>query len=56
MCSGNCAPDVAAAYGLDDVAVYVASVNGRFAEAAMRTTAFEDLGHVPAGLAGPGYR
>ena len=44
---GQLRPDVAAAYGLDDVAVYVASVNGRFAEAAMRTTAFEDLGTYP---------
>jgi phenylalanyl-tRNA synthetase beta chain len=40
-------PDVAAAYGLDDVAVYVASVNGHFVEAALRTTAFEDLGTYP---------
>ncbi len=44
---GQLRPDVAAAYGLDDVAVYVAAVNGRFAEAALQTTAFEDLGTYP---------
>ena len=44
---GQLRPDVAAAYGLDDVAVYVASVNGRFVEAALRATAFEDLGTYP---------
>ena len=44
---GQLRPDVAAAYGLDDVAVYVAAINGRFAEAALQTTAFEDLGTYP---------
>ena len=44
---GQLRPDVAAAYGLEDVAVYLASVNGRFVEAALRTTAFEDLGTYP---------
>jgi phenylalanyl-tRNA synthetase beta chain len=44
---GRLRPDVAAAYGLDDVAVYLAAVNGRFVEAALRTTAFEDLGTYP---------
>jgi phenylalanyl-tRNA synthetase beta chain len=44
---GQLRPDVAAAYGLDDVAIYVASVNGHFAEAALRTAAFEDLGSYP---------
>ena len=50
---GQLRPDVAAAYGLDDVAVYVASVNGRFAEAALQTDGVRGPGHVPAGLAGP---
>ena len=44
---GQLRPDVAAAYGLDDVAVYLASVNARFVEAALRTTAFQDLGAYP---------
>ncbi len=44
---GQLRPDVAAAYGLDDIAVYVASVNGRFVEAALRATTFEDLGTYP---------
>ena len=44
---GQLRPDVAAAYGLDDVAVYVAALNGRFAAAALQTTAFEDLGTYP---------
>ena len=37
-------PDVAAAYGIDDVAVYLAElVNGRFVAAAAGDAAFEDL-------------
>jgi phenylalanyl-tRNA synthetase beta chain len=44
---GQVRPDVAAAFGLDDVAVYLAAVNGRFVEAALRTTRFEDLGTYP---------
>jgi phenylalanyl-tRNA synthetase beta chain len=44
---GELRPDVAAAYGLDDVTVYVAELDGRFAEVALRTTAFEDLGSYP---------
>ncbi len=44
---GQLRPDVAAAYGLDDVAVYVASLNGRFVEAALRTPVFADLGQYP---------
>ncbi len=44
---GQLRADVVAAYGLDDTAVYIASVNGRFVEAALRTTAFEDLGTYP---------
>ena len=44
---GQLRPDVAAAYGLDDVAVYLASINGRFVEAALQTTTFEDLGTYP---------
>jgi phenylalanyl-tRNA synthetase beta chain len=44
---GQLRPDVAAAYGLDDVAVYVATLNGRFVEAALRTPVFADLGQYP---------
>ncbi|HTX70882.1 MAG TPA: phenylalanine--tRNA ligase subunit beta [Thermoleophilia bacterium] len=44
---GQLRPDVAAAYGVDDLTVYVATLNGRFVEAALRTTAFEDLGSYP---------
>jgi phenylalanyl-tRNA synthetase beta chain len=44
---GQLRPDVAAAYGLEDVAVYLASLNGHFVEAALRTTAFRDLGTYP---------
>jgi phenylalanyl-tRNA synthetase beta chain len=44
---GQLRPDVAAGYGLDDVAVYLATVNGHFVEAALRTTAFEDIGSYP---------
>jgi phenylalanyl-tRNA synthetase beta chain len=44
---GQLRPDVAAAHGLDDVPVYFASLNGRFADVALRTKAFEDLGQYP---------
>jgi len=44
---GQLRPDVAAAYGLEDLAVYLASVNGHFVEAALQTTAFRDLGTYP---------
>ena len=45
---GQLRPDVAAAYGLDDVAVYFASLNmDRIAPAALKTTAFRDLGTYP---------
>ena len=44
---GQLRPDVGAAYGLDDLAVYVATLNGRFVEAALGTRAFTDLGQYP---------
>ena len=44
---GQLRPDVAAAFGIDDVAVYLASVDGHFVEVSLRTTAFEDLGSYP---------
>ncbi|MCX6371759.1 MAG: phenylalanine--tRNA ligase subunit beta [Actinobacteria bacterium] len=44
---GQLRPDVAAAFGIDDVAVYVATLNGRFATVALTTTAFADLGAYP---------
>jgi phenylalanyl-tRNA synthetase beta chain len=44
---GQLRPDVAAAYGLDDVEVYAATLSGHFVETALRTTAFEDLGQYP---------
>jgi len=45
---GQLRPDVAAAYGVDDLAVYVASLAlDRIAPAALRTPAFEDLGSFP---------
>jgi phenylalanyl-tRNA synthetase beta chain len=45
---GQLRPDVAAAYGIDDLAVYFASLNvDRLVPAALRTAAFEDLGTYP---------
>jgi phenylalanyl-tRNA synthetase beta chain len=44
---GQLRPDVAAAFGLDELAVYVATLNGRFATAALQTAAFADLGTYP---------
>ncbi|NLE22829.1 MAG: phenylalanine--tRNA ligase subunit beta [Actinobacteria bacterium] len=45
---GQVRPDVAAAYGIEDQAVYTASLSmDRIAPAALRTTAFEDLGAYP---------
>jgi phenylalanyl-tRNA synthetase beta chain len=44
---GQLRPDVAAAYGLGDLEIYVASLNGRFAEAPLWTTAFSDIGAYP---------
>ena len=44
---GQLRPDVAAAFGLDDLAVYIATLNGRFATAALQTAAFADLGTYP---------
>jgi phenylalanyl-tRNA synthetase beta chain len=44
---GQLRPDVAAAYGLDDLEVYVATLAGRLATAALGTTAFADLGTYP---------
>jgi phenylalanyl-tRNA synthetase beta chain len=44
---GQLRPDVASAYGLEDVAVYVASVNGHFVKPALQTVAFQDLGTYP---------
>ena len=44
---GQLRPDVAAAFGLDDLAVYIATLNDRFATAALRTAAFADLGTYP---------
>ena len=44
---GQLRPDVAAAYGLDDVAVYLASIVGRFVDVALRPARFEDLGTYP---------
>jgi phenylalanyl-tRNA synthetase beta chain len=44
---GQLRPDVAAAYGLGDLEIYVAAINSRFAEAPLWATAFEDLGAYP---------
>jgi phenylalanyl-tRNA synthetase beta chain len=44
---GQLRPDVAAAFGLDGLAVYIATLNGRFATAALQTAAFADLGTYP---------
>ena len=45
---GQLRPDVAAAYGIDDHAVYFASFNlDRLAPAALKTVAFADLGAYP---------
>jgi len=44
---GQVRSDVAAGYGVEDLEVYFASIQGRFVEAALRTTAFEDLGAYP---------
>jgi phenylalanyl-tRNA synthetase beta chain len=45
---GQLRPDVAAAYGVADQAVYFAALDlGRLAPAALSTTAFEDLGAYP---------
>ena len=45
---GQLRPDVAAAYGVDDLAVYFASLNlDLIAAAALKTAAFEDLGTYP---------
>jgi phenylalanyl-tRNA synthetase beta chain len=44
---GQLRPDVAAAYGLGDVDVYVATINARFADAALATREFTDLGAYP---------
>ncbi len=45
---GQLRPDVAAAFGIDDQAVYFASLNlDRIAPAALKTAAFEDLGTYP---------
>ena len=44
---GQLRPDVAAAFGMDDVAVYIATLNGRFATVALETTPFADLGTYP---------
>jgi len=44
---GQVRPDVAAAYGLEDLAVYFATLTGCFVDAALGTTPFEDLGAYP---------
>jgi phenylalanyl-tRNA synthetase beta chain len=45
---GQLRPDVAAAFGIDDQAVYFASLNlDRIAPVALKTAAFEDLGTYP---------
>jgi phenylalanyl-tRNA synthetase beta chain len=45
---GMLRPDVAAAYGIEDLELYVASLNvDRLAEVALRVGAFEDLGTYP---------
>ncbi len=44
---GQVRSDVAAGYGVEDLEVYFASLQGRFVEAALGTTAFEDLGAYP---------
>ena len=45
---GQLRPDVLSAYGIDDLAVYFASLNmDRLAPVALRTPAFEDLGTYP---------
>ena len=44
---GQLRPDVAAAFGLDDLAVYIATLNSRFATVARQTAAFADLGTYP---------
>ena len=44
---GQVRSDVAAGYGVEDLEVYFASIQGRFVEAALGTTAFEDLGTYP---------
>lgn len=45
---GQLRPDVTAAYGIDDLAVYFASLNmDRIAPAALKTAVFEDLGTYP---------
>ncbi len=45
---GQLRPDVAAAFGIDDQAVYFASLNlDRLAPVALKTAAFEDLGAYP---------
>ena len=54
---GQLRPHVAAAFGIDDQAVYFASLNlDRIAPAALKTAAFEDLGTYTAGRAGPRRR
>ncbi|HJW76084.1 MAG TPA: phenylalanine--tRNA ligase subunit beta [Thermoleophilia bacterium] len=44
---GQLRPDVAAAYGIEDLAVYVASLVGRFVPIALAAAAFADLGAYP---------
>lgn len=44
---GQLRPDVAAAYKIDETAVYVAEINDRFVTEALPTVAFEDLGSYP---------
>ena len=45
---GMLRPDVAAAYGIEDLELYVASLNmERLAQVALRSAAFEDLGTYP---------
>jgi phenylalanyl-tRNA synthetase beta chain len=45
---GMLRPDVAAAYGIEDLELYVASLNmERLAQVALQVTAFEDLGTYP---------
>jgi phenylalanyl-tRNA synthetase beta chain len=44
---GQLRSDVAAAFGLEDLDVYVATLNGHFVPAALATAAFSDLGTYP---------
>ena len=54
---GQLRPDVAAAYGVDDLAVYFASLNmDRLAAVALKTVGVRGPRHLPAGLAGPRRR